>query len=244
MTMSRTHDSDDTIRKRSGWLIPLGVFAVTFALSALFLLFYLVPAPPALFQEQVAPTSRTDVVSLQVRGLKLAIPANYLEYNSARQGGSRKSVELFAMLPDMGGWSNWDAQSFTNNLADSPIVYLVVHDDVLNLSEADRLQRIYFAYVVDPKGSPGPFGLTQYVFRNDSGYRSEDLFVGNTQAGPVVLRCVRFSAEVPSPSCLREQPLGRGVSLSYRFKRAHLGEWQEIGAGVDKLIKSFEHASK
>ena len=36
--MRRTTDDDETIRKRSGWLIPLGVFLVTFILSALFLL--------------------------------------------------------------------------------------------------------------------------------------------------------------------------------------------------------------
>ena len=54
--MSRITDDDETIRKRSGWLIPLAVFLVTFALSALFLLIYLAPSAPSLFQEQVSPT--------------------------------------------------------------------------------------------------------------------------------------------------------------------------------------------
>ena len=51
--MSRYADnSDDGVRQRSGWLIPLGVFLVTFALSALFLLFYLAPTPPSFFEER------------------------------------------------------------------------------------------------------------------------------------------------------------------------------------------------
>ena len=80
-------DTDDTIRKRSGWLIPLGVFLVTIALSALMLLFYLVPNATNFLEEQVSPTSRTDIVALQVHDLKLWVPANYLQYESSRQGG-------------------------------------------------------------------------------------------------------------------------------------------------------------
>ena len=242
--MSRTEDTDEDVHKHSGWLIPLGVFLVIFALSAMFLLFYLAPTPPALFQEQVSPTSRSDVIELSVHGLKLAIPANYLQYERARQGGERKEIALFALLPDMSGWSNWEAQSFSDNAADSSVIFLLIREQEMNLSEADRLERIYLAYVVDPRGSPGPFDLTQYVFRDDSGYHHEDLFVGQTASGPKVLRCVRFSPEVPSPSCLRDMPLGHSVALSYRFKRAHLAQWREIGEGVDKLIAGFEKRPK
>ena len=83
-------DTDDTIRKRSGWLIPLGVFLVTLVLSAVILLYYLAPSAPSFIDEQVAPTSRTDIVALRVHGLKLWIPANYLEYESSRQGGANE----------------------------------------------------------------------------------------------------------------------------------------------------------
>ncbi|MEJ1969687.1 MAG: hypothetical protein WDN03_13785 [Rhizomicrobium sp.] len=232
-------DTDGTIRKRSGWLIPLGVFLVTFVLSALVLLYYLVPAAPSFLEEQAVPTARTDLVALRVHGLKLWIPANYLRYESSRQGGARKELSLFAILPDLAGWSNGEAANFSGNTPDSPVVYLLIRDEEVNRPEADRLARIYMAYVTDPKGVPGPFGLTQYTFREDSGYRSEDLFVGQTPAGPMVLRCVRFSPEVPSPSCLRDMPIDRKVALSYRFKRAHLARWHEIADSIDNLIAAF-----
>ncbi len=90
-------DTDGTIRKRSGWLIPLAVFLVTFAFSAMFLLFYLAPSAPSFLTEQIAPTSRSDLIALRVHGLKLWIPANYLEFESARQGGARKDIALFAL---------------------------------------------------------------------------------------------------------------------------------------------------
>ncbi|HEY0106229.1 MAG TPA: hypothetical protein VGB91_09110 [Rhizomicrobium sp.] len=237
-------DTDGTIRKRSGWLIPLGVFLVTAALSALVLLYYLAPTAPNFLEEQVVPTSDGDLVALEVHGLKLWIPANYLQYASARQGGTRKDLALFAILPDMAGWSNWEASSFSGNTPDSPVVFLLIREERVTLSEADRLSRIYLAYVTDPRGRPGPFGLTQYTFREDSGYRNEDLFVGQTASGVQVLRCVRLSSTVPSPSCLRDLPVAHGVALSYRFKREHLSRWRMIGDGIDRLVVSFERPPK
>jgi len=244
MAMGRTTDDDETIRKRSGWWIPLGVFVVTFALSAIILLIYLAPSAPSLFEEQVAPTSRGDIIALQVHGRKFHIPANYLQYESLRQGGARREIALFAILPDMNGWSNWEAQAFAGNSPNSPIVYMIIRNESINLSEADRLKRVYMGYVTNPRGDPGEFELRHYTFRQDSGYHAEDLFVGETPGGPMVLRCVRLSPEVPSPSCLRDMSIASGVSLSYRFKRAHLAQWREIGDGVDKLLASFQKPVK
>lgn len=239
MTMTYP-DSDGIIRKRSGWMIPLGVFLVTLVLSALLLIYYLAPSAPNFLEEQVSPTSRTDLVALRVHGLKLWIPANYLQYASTRRGGPFKDVSMFARLPELTGWSDRDAATFSGNAADSPIVYLLIRDERLNLTEADRLSRIYLAYVADNKGKVGPFGLTQYTFRDDTGYRNEDLFVGQTPTGPQLLRCVRFSPRVPSPSCLRDTPIAHNVALSYRFKRAYLARWRDIGRAIGLLVVRFK----
>jgi len=239
MTMTFS-DSDGLIRRRSGWMIPLGVFLVTLALSALLLIYYLAPSAPNFLEEQVSPTARTDLIALRVHGLKLWIPANYLQYASSRRGGAFKEVSMFALLPDFSGWSDLVAASFSDNTADSRVVYLLIRDERLNLTEADRLARIYMAYVADNKGSVGPFGLTQYTFRDDTGYRNEDLFVGQTPTGPQLLRCVRFSPHVPSPSCLRDTPIAHDVALSYRFKRAHLAQWRHIGQAIGQLIVRFK----
>lgn len=237
-------DTEGTIKKRPGWAIPLGVFLVTCALSALILLYYLAPTAPNFLDEQVAPTSRTDMIALRVHGLKLWIPANYFQYESSRRGGAQKDVSLFALLPDAAGWSNWLASAFLGNTADSAVVYILIRDERLNLTEADRLSRIYLAYVTDPKGKPGPFGLTQFTFRDDTGYRNEDLFVGSTPTGPVLLRCVRFSPTIPSPGCMRDTPIAHNVALSYRFKRAHLAQWREIGKVMGGLIARFKTEPK
>ena len=46
--------------------------------------------------------------------------------------------------------------------------------------------------------------------------------------------------DFPSPSCIAvDRPLGGGVNLSYRFKRAYLSRWAAITTGVDGLLKRF-----
>ena len=229
----------DDVHQHSGWLVPIMVFVVTAGLSALFLLYYLVPAPTSFIEEHPAPTSRAYPISFVVGGLKLVVPADYIVYRSARAGGQRKEIALFTSFPDLRGYSDAEAQTFASNASDSPVIYILVREEPVNLSEQERLERVYMAFVINPQGKPGPFDLTQYTFREDTGYRDEDLFVGHTDGSLVVLRCVRFSQDVPSPSCLRDKPLRKGVALTYRFKRANLGNWREIAHGVDTLVQGF-----
>ena len=242
--MNSREDYDDTIRQRSGWLIPVGVFAVTAVLSAMVLLFYLAPTPQSFIEEHPAPTSRTDPISITVSGIAFKIPANYILYKSARQGGSRKDVALIAFYPEFRGYSDWDSQIFAQDAADSPLIYLLIREEPYDITEAERLKRIYRNFLTDQTGKPGPFDLTEYSFRDDSGYRNQDLFVGGTAETPIVFRCDRFSQQVRSPYCLRDIRLKRGVTVSYRFKRALLADWRPITTGVDRLLQSFRQHAK
>ena len=240
----RDSEFDGQVQERSGWLLPIAVFVVTAVLSAFFLLYYLAPNPGSFIEEHARPTSRRDAVKLWIGGIPFTIPANYLPYAGGRKGGARKEVALYAALPDFRGYSDTDSPIFSANNAGSPIVYMLIREEAFNLPEAIRLQRIYLNDVVDGRGRKGLFGLVQYEFRDDSGYRGEDLFVGQTGRGVVVMHCVRLSQNVPSPSCLRDMVLARGVALSYRFKRSQLANWRSIATGADRLVASFRVAGK
>jgi hypothetical protein len=144
----------------------------------------------------------------------------------------------------LSGWSNWDAQTFADYSARSPIIELRIRQDDLNLSEADRLDRVYMGYVENPRGAEGPYGLKQYAFLQNSGYHNEDLLVGQTSNGILVMRCARLGPDVTSPNCMRDMPVARGVSLFYRFKRVRLNHWREIADGMNSLIASFQKRPK
>jgi hypothetical protein len=208
------------------------------------LLYYLAPTPASFIEEHPAPTSRADPIAISVDGVAFKIPANYILNKSARQGGPRKDVALVTFYPDFRGYSDWDSQTFAQDAADSPLIYLLIREEPLDLTEAERLQRIYRNFVSDPAGKPGPFDLTEYSFRDDSGYRNEDLFVGGTTDNPIVFHCDRFSQQVHSPYCLRDVRLKRGIAVSYRFKRALLADWRQIATGIDQLVQSFRAHAK
>ena len=243
--MNRRGSSYDSgLRERSGWLIPSAVLVAVVLLGLAFLVYYLAPNPASLIEEHTSPTARTDVIHFTVGALALDVPANYLLYPSERRGGVRKDIALFAALPDFRGYSDDDTALFAGNGANSPVVHIVIRQEQFVLAEAARFARIYMPDISDTHGARGPFGLTQYSLRDDSGYRGEDLFVGRSSRGLVVMRCAQRSESIPSPNCVRELPLMNDVALSYRFKRSHLGEWRAIAQGTNSLIASWAKRTK
>jgi hypothetical protein len=235
--MRNSSSESAEIHQHSGWLIPLGIFLVILALCGMLMLYYLRPSPAA-FRDN-GPTAASTIVALSVRGVPLHVPANYLESRSARGGGDQDVVGLIALLPDMRGYAADDAALFSGNAADSPLLHLAIRGDTNGLDPASRLARIYMPYIVDPKGAPGPFGLTRYGFRSDSGYGRDDLLVGGGNP-MLLLLCERPAQDLPSPNCLAiDRPIAHNVNLSYRFKRAQLARWQQINDGVNKLVAGF-----
>jgi hypothetical protein len=238
--MSRPGDEfGGPAQQHSGWLIPLGVFFVTACLSALLLVYYFGPAPPGLAEEQPAPTDATRMIALSVGATPFRIPANYIAMASARRGGALNELALIATLPDLQGYTLDAAPDLTANTPDSRVVNIMIKNGQAVLPEQQRIERIYLMQVEDDKGKPGPYALRQYVFRADSGYHDQDLFVGTTDAGPAVFLCTKLAAEMVSPSCLRDLPLTDDLSLSYRFKRGHLGEWRRIDTDMRTRIAAF-----
>lgn len=227
------------IKEHSGWWAPLAVAAAVVLLSLFVLVYYFVPNPASLIEERPSLSTRIDRVAVGVGGHAFRIPANYLVFASARKGGSRREVDIAASLPDFHGYSDAERFLFNASGSTSPIVHIKIREEPYNVAETARLSRIYLNQVIDPRGTPASFDLTQYEFRDDSGYRGEDLFVGRDNGSVVVMLCERPAVDVPSPNCLRDYPLASNVALSYRFKRARLPKWREIAGGVARLVASF-----
>ncbi|HEY4076259.1 MAG TPA: hypothetical protein VGM26_04925 [Rhizomicrobium sp.] len=221
------------IHQHSGWLIPMGLLGVIAALCGFFLLYYLRP-PPAPFRNS-QPTASATAVNFSLRGQMFRVPARYVE---SRAGDGRDQISLFAALPDMRGYSNAEDALFAGNAPDSPVIHLLIRADASNLDAHTRLKRVYAPYLLEPEGEPAPFGLTRYDFRPDSAYARSELFAG--KGGGVLFLCERPAQDLPSPNCLAiGKTIAPGVSLAYRFKRAHLARWQTIEDDAGRLISRF-----
>jgi hypothetical protein len=227
------HVADEgEIHQHSGWLIPLILVVVVVVLCAALLLYYM---RPFALSRNAAPfrDNRASIVAIQVNlaGMALSIPRRYIEPGAAR----KNMVALVAALPDMRGYSESDAQLFTNNAPDSPLVHLLIRANRDSPGAHQRLQRVYFPYIANSAGEEGPFGLTHYAFRPGSGYARDDLYAGD--GGNLLLLCEQPAQDLPSPNCLAiDQPIAPGVSLSYRFKRTQLSSWRAIDDGASRLV--------
>jgi hypothetical protein len=228
------------IKEHSGWWAPIAVIVAVALLSLFVLVYYFAPNPVSFIEERPSLSARIEMVQATVGGLNLRIPANHLVFASARKGGARLEIDVAAKLPDFHGYTEAERNIFSTNGPTSPIVRIKIHSEAFQVPEAVRLRRVYLDEVVDPHGTPAAYGLTRYDFRDDSGYRGEDLFVGHEGNAIIAMRCEHPGADVPSPNCLRDYPLGSGAALSYRFKRTHLAQWRDIARGVNRLVTSFE----
>jgi hypothetical protein len=225
-------------KRRSGWFAPAIAFFVTACLSAVVLAYYFAPGPPGLGEELPDPTDATRPVALTIGPTRFRIPANYVQLASARRGGALSEVSLAAILPRLDGLSLATAKDFVGHSPDSPIVIMQIRAGP-PLPEAQRLERIYRLQIEDPQGERQADGLMRFSFRQESGYRAQELFTGAIDGHSIVILCDRVAADTPAPNCLRDVPFGNGLGLSYRFKRAHLARWREIDTAVRGLVNGF-----
>ena len=223
------------IHQHSGWLIPFAVAVVVVVLCTALFLYYMRPFALRPGTAPFRDNRASDVaIPVTVGGTALSIPRRYLEPGSA----TKNMAALMAALPDMRGFSQNDAQLFADNGPDSPVVHLLIRTDLSDLAAGERLKRLYMPYIANTAGEKGPFGLTHYSFRAGSGYARDDLYAGND--GAILFLCEQPAQDLPSPNCLAiDQPIAKGASLSYRFKRAQLSSWHAINDGANRLIAKF-----
>jgi hypothetical protein len=80
----------------------------------------------------------------------------------------------------------------------------------------------------------GPLGLTLRGFRDDTPYAGEELAFESLAPEHFLARCARRGV-VNSGSCLLERRIGN-ADITIRFPRDWLGDWQQVAAGIDRLI--------
>jgi len=226
-------------RELSGWLIPLIVFFAIAILSALFLAYYFVPGPQQFSRTRPAPTDSKELIMLSVAGTRFNIPSNYILFAADRRGGDMEELSLIALFPGLQGYTLADAQEFTSNAPNARVIYMGVRKEQIPLSPDEKLARVYRPQLADNDGIKISSVTTLYDFHEDSGYRNEELYVRDSQYGTMLIRCTRPAANVPSPNCLGDISLGDGLITTYRFKRAHVAEWQDIEAGAHALLGAF-----
>jgi hypothetical protein len=173
----------------------------------------------------------------------IAVPANAIRFAQARRDGIASRLDLYLRYPQMTGYSEAARDDFNHTGTSKTIIFLTFEQRMMSRDMSGRFAPIYSALVTQP-GIPGPGGTVVYGFNEKSGYLNEELVVGKRSGKePFVARCLSGpSAEESLAPCERDIHVGEDLSLTYRFPKELLGDWQtldmSIAAEAGRILKT------
>lgn len=236
----------EEIKQESSWRYPLGIFIATLALCAIFLYYYVGPSVDEFSGNTPSPSISEEPVAFSVGGAAFSVASNHTVFPRDRRGGEREEVWLYALWPTLAGYTPARREDFIENANDTRRIDIVLSRRTSSFTEAQRIESLYMPQTNDPRGVRTPFQLIKYTFRDQranvptNGYSNTDLFLGETADGDVAaFFCFQERADIISPECWREYEYSQSVTVSYRFKRPYLSEWQAIDARVREFIASL-----
>lgn len=231
----------ELVHERPAWILPVLVALAVLTLSSVFLYYYFGPTPAEILGRDPRASALTRRIEAVVGGTRFLIPENYTRYPAQRTGGAQSEISMHTLLPDFAPYTPERDHEFADNSAESATLYFTLHGAKNLLPAERRLKEIYSKYLVSEKPEKDATGLEKFSFRQDSGYRDQDLLVGENSDGRLVLLiCERQTALNASPNCTRTLLLSQNLALTYRYKRAHLAQWQRTDELMIRLVASFE----
>lgn len=177
-------------------------------------------------------TDDTTVRQVVMGNNVISVPANFIRFDQARRDGNASRLDLYLRYPEMDGYSTAARGDF-NHTTTRKIIFLSFEPRMISRDMSGRFAPIYSALIVKP-GTPGPGGTTLYGFAEKSGYLNEVLAVADRPGkDPFVARCLSGpTAEESLAPCERDIQVGDDLSLTYRFPRELLGNWQVLDAAI------------
>ena len=229
LTLSTPHTARRRRRKTRSHVVPVLVGAVL-AFGAIALIGYLLWPT-----WQSARAGDPDRIPVSVGGALFNVPTHAFRRKVQKHSGPQERVDLSYLYPSLEATAVPRHVSVeTYDEAPQPIdrifLSILAHHD--SMSPEIRLRTIYPRYsdqVMAPQD-----GLTTRPFRDATPYSNEDLFIGDGNA--LVARCTR-DGKTPG-MCLSERRID-GADLSFRFPRAWLAQWREVGDAMDTLTKQL-----
>jgi len=177
-------------------------------------------------------TEDTTLHEIVIGNNVLSVPANAIRFDKARHDGVASRLDLYLRWPDMEGYSQAARDDFNNADGSRRILFLSFEPRMMSRDMSGRFAPIYSQLIEQP-GKPAG-GLTFYDFKEKSGYVNEALAVAaRPNQEPFVARCLSGpGAEDSLAPCERDVHLGEDLSLTYRFPRELLADWQQLEAAV------------
>lgn len=235
-----SNGSDQYVKERPAWLIPVAVALGVSLFSALFGYYYFGPTPSEILGLDPRASDSSEKVDMMIGDERFLIPANFTRYPLQRVGGTQDEIDLHALLPELAPYTANRQAAFENNAPDASVVHIKIHRANGLMPAARRLDDIYARHLYSRTPESGAAGLSLYRFAEGTGYKDQELYVADQPDGqPLLILCFKHSDVIFSPNCTRTFHLTDTVAVTYRYKRAQLENWQSTDQAIIALVRSF-----
>jgi hypothetical protein len=207
---------------------PVLLFAAVVVTAALYVAYVLWPRWPE------APVS-LDAPSLPViiAGTFFNIEPAAIRQSVQRRPGTQERVDLAYLWPSLVPPDPARKPTVGDPVDPNERLFVTIQTSDGTLPLMERVKTIYPRYLV-AEAVAGPEGLTVRGFRNDTPYRDEELVFEQAAPEHFLARCARRGV-INSGSCLLERRIGN-ADITVRFPRDWLKDWQNVAAGIDRLM--------
>lgn len=209
-------------------LAPLAVFAAVAVIAAVYVAYVLWPRWPEAPVALDAPS-----LPIVISGVPFNIEPAAIRMNVQRRPGTHERVDLSYLWPSL-----MPPDPAVKPTVGAPVdpnerLFVTIASGEATLPLMERVQTIYPRYLV-AEPVAGPPGLTFRGFRDNTPYQGEDLVFESSAPEHFLSRCSRKGVN-NSGICLLERRIGN-ADITFRFPRDWLTDWQNVAAGIDRLI--------
>lgn len=196
------------------------------------------PGFNTLFGISDTPTISNSSVNLNLAGQQFFIPKNYLRRAEQRKSGDVNQIEIQALLPDLAGYSDNNADDFADKSNDSRVIYITLTAPNQVMRPAERFYQIYPYYFSGPERQ-GDYGLRLRNMDENSGFSDFDILYNQVGSRFYLYHCLKPKNDLMPPDCLADKVVEPKILARYRFRRSALADWQNIDNAVETLLSKF-----
>lgn len=185
----------------------------------------------------------TKVHEIVIANAVLNVPENYIRLSDQRSGGVKPSLDIYAALPNLGGYSTKNKVLFNNEQnGPSQLLFVTIEPRQMSRDMSGRFDPIY-RQLIDPFAENTAIaGLESYTFKKDRAiFANERLFVGDLkQETQFVARCLTGAdSDQAIAPCERDVFYADDLSIKYRFPFWLLKDYQTLDSKVLGLIDTM-----
>lgn len=189
-------------------------------------------------------TASTRTHEIVIANAVFHVPENLIRFKDQRVGGVTQRLDLFALWPDMSGYTVASREMFEAREGIRPaVIFLTLEPQQMSRDMSGRLEPIYRQLVEAAPDAEAVPGLAPHRFKAEHAIFSNEILHVETAGGaaPFVARCITGDeARAALAPCERDLLLASdGVSIKYRFPAHLLADHAALDAAVMRLVSGF-----